>query len=151
MLGSKVRVRKVRIEAFSHATEDLNKVKKAVLTLLPPDLRDKVEIRVNVVKGYYGNEIAVMNVEVSKKAKHILKHILCSLPQTERIIIKATIDTRVDNKLSHLFLRLSKQEAYLGRVKLMEGSDVIKLVFTIIGIRSFEELRKFIEELVSNC
>ncbi len=151
IMKSKARVRRLRIEVFSHATEDINKVKKAILTLIPSELRDNVELAITKVKGYYGNEINIINVDLSKKAKYVLKHILCSLTTTERSIITATIDTRVDSKLSHLFLRVSKQDAYLGQIRLMEGSDVIKIVATIVGLRSIEELREFIEELVSNC
>jgi len=59
---------------------------------------------------------------------------------------KRIIDTTLDNRLtsSHLYIRLSKQEAYQGNIVLYEGDDIIKIVATLNRNVSKEDLRNIL-------
>jgi hypothetical protein len=140
------------LSVFSHATEDLSKVKKAILSLVPSSLKDIVKFEELRTKGHYNNEIVVITVKFRKKqAQEILKHIICSLRDIDKKIMLATLDNRVDNRVSHFHLRLSKQDAYLGDIRLLDGDDIIKLSVTINGVIKLEDLRKYLNRLIEEC
>ena len=148
----KIKVQHLTLKVFSHATEDLAKVKKAVVNVLPQVLRDKVVFNEVVTKGHYGNEIRVLTLKLKRKdALDTLKHILCSMNDTERNILLATLETRIDPP-SHLYLRLSKQDAYRGLIRLLDtGGDVIRLAVTIEGAASLNEIKEFLSNLTKVC
>lgn len=147
-----IRVKQVVIETFSHATEDFSKVKQALLNTIPSDMRNRVRVDVVNVKGHYGNEIGILKLRIKGgESLNVLKNIICSLSSTERNILIATLSSRVNAKASHLHIRLSKQQAYLNRLTLLEGGDVIKVMATIEGAMDVERLRKFLTELIGGC
>ncbi|MCD6428150.1 MAG: hypothetical protein J7L12_00865 [Desulfurococcales archaeon] len=147
----KIRVQHLILKVFSHATEDPNKVRKAVMNILPEELRDKVVFDEVVTKGHYGNEIRVLTLKLKRKeALETLKHILCNMSEVERNILLATLETRVDPP-SHLYLRLSKQDAYRGSIRLLDSGDVIRLAVTIEGATTIDEMCDFLSNLVKVC
>ena len=147
----KVKVLHMVLKVFSHATEDVSKVRKAVVNILPEELRSKISLDEVVTKGHHGNEIRVLTLKLRKReALETLKHILCNMSEVERNILLVTLDTRVDLP-SHLYLRLSKQDAYRGSIKLLDSSDVIKLAVTIEGATSVDEMRDFLSNLIKVC
>ena len=149
---SKVKVNYVDLKAFVHATEDIDKVVTAISRLIPKDIQESIKQSITTVKGHYGNEITIIDIRIPKRrARDVLKNIVCSLTNTDRSILLATLESRVDRKTSHLYLRISKQEAYLGRVRLMDGSDVIKLVIGFSRVSSIDDLRNYLEELSKEC
>ena len=80
-----------------------------------------------------------------------IRNILCRLSESERGILIASLSDRVDPRVSHLYIRLSKQDAYLGRIKLLDGSDVIKIVFSFTSLKSVDSLRNVLEEMIKSC
>jgi len=149
----KVKILRVAIKAFAHATEDVNKVKDAVKNILPNDIKNLINnLNITKVKGHYGNEISILDLTLSKRDSYSLfKNVLCNLEETERNILLASLSSRSDRKHSHLYLRLSKQDAYLGRLRLLDGSDVIKLIITFSGIKNIDDLKLFLEDIVRQC
>lgn len=148
----KVRINYVDLKVFAHATEDINKVMTSINTLIPPHIRESIKPKVTTVKGHYGNEITIIDIRIpKKKAEEVLKKIICSLSNTDRSILLATLESRVDKRTSHLYLRISKQEACLGKVRLMDGSDVIKLIVGFNKLASIEDLRTYLEDLSKEC
>ena len=144
-----VKVLHMTLKVFSHATEDVGKVRQAVTNILPEHLRSRVELSEVVTKGHHGNEIRVLTLKLRKnEALETLKHVLCSLSEVERNILIATLDTRVGPP-SHL--RLSKQDAYRGSIRLLDSGDVIKLATTIEGVTSVDEMRNFLSDLIRVC
>jgi len=152
-MKSKIKVLRVSIKAFAHATEDINKVRNALKNILPDEIKNAINnLNVTTVKGHYGNEINILDLTLSKNDSYsLLKNILCKLEETERNILLASLSSRLDVKHSHLYIRLSKQDAYLGKLKLLDGSDVIKLVITFSGAKKINDLRSFLEDIVRQC
>ncbi len=147
----KVKVLHMVLKVFSHATEDVSKVRKAVVNIIPEELRNRISLDEVVTKGHHGNEIRVLTLKLKKReALETLKHILCNMSEVERNILLVTLDTRVEPP-SHLYLRLSKQDAYRGSIKLLDSGDVIKLAVTIEGITSVDEMRDFLSNLIKVC
>ena len=146
------KVTRLTITTFYHSTEDPGKVRKALLNALPKKLREQVRIDEVVTEGHYGNAIGILIVELSgKKALNSFTHIICSLPPIDHQILKATVDNRVGSRPSHVYLRLSKQDAFLRRLTLLDGDDIIKVSATVNGVRRVEDLKEFITDLISNC
>ena len=152
-MKSKVKVLRASIKAFAHATEDIDKVRDALKNILPDEIKNAINnLNVTTVRGHYGNEINILDLTLSKNDSYsLLKNILCKLEETERNILLASLSSRSDVKHSHLYVRLSKQDAYLGKLKLLDGSDVIKLVITFSGAKKIDDLRSFLEDIVRQC
>ena len=146
-----VKVLHMTLKVFSHATEDVGKVRKVVTNILPEHLRGRVELSEVVTKGHHGNEIKILTLKLRRnEALETLKYVLCGLSEVERNILIATLDTRVGPP-SHLYLRLSKQDAYRGSIRLLDSGDVIKLATTIEWVTSVDEMRSFLSDLIRVC
>lgn len=149
---SNARVSRLSLSVFYHSTENPAKVRKAVLNLIPPELRERVSTDEVVTQGHYGNEIGIITVTLrGRSAFKTLKSIICSMERVDRNILVATVSNRAGHRPSHLYFRVSKQEAYLGKVELMDGDDVIKVSVTVNGVRSVDQLKRFLEVLTSEC
>lgn len=145
----KIKLIEVEITTHCHATEDLEKVKYAVLNLLPEELRKGVEIKYQELKGYYGNPIIRLSVTIrGPEALDVAKYILSRLPPHDRRYLIYSIEQRYDKHNNKLYIRLSKQDSYLGTPTLYDGSDVIRVVFSFSITRSEDEVKRLIESLV---
>ena len=128
------KVIKVELSAHAHATEDVNKVVKAMLNLLPPNLRREVEVRKEPLQGHYSNPIIRITIVVEgERAVSVVKHLGSVLDDYDKEIIEASLASRYDRKTGRVFIRFSKQDAYLGRIRVAEGDDVIRMVITVQG------------------
>ena len=105
----------VDLRTFCYETEDQKRVTQALRTLLP----DEVEIEGTASSGYHGDRIVVLSVrlENADDVRHVLAK-LNELPTIDSII--GELDERVDDNCA-LFLRLDKQAAFRGDVRLGEG------------------------------
>jgi len=146
------KVERISYRVIAHATEDLEKVGEALLNAIPPSIRERVEIDAVKTKGYYGNEIVILSLTLKKKkAREALEWVICSLPPGDREFLINTLGLRADARSSHLHIRLDKQEAYVGRLRLNEGSDVIKVEATVVGVMSQEDMERFLREVIAAC
>ncbi|RLG88971.1 MAG: exosome protein [Thermoprotei archaeon] len=147
-----IKVLSAVLRTYVHATEDLEKVKKALINILPVGVRGNVNIDIVKTKGHYGNEISILSIKLKgRSSDELLRNILCRLSESERGILIASLSDRVDPRVSHLYIRLSKQDAYLGRIRLLDGSDVIKIVFSFTSLKSVDSLRNVLEEMIKSC
>lgn len=121
-------IRSLSASAISHSTEDPSKVKSALLNLFPPDVRGNIEVAVSGAKGHHGNEISLMSVDLTSReaAAKAVDYILNSLPPPDRMQIRDRIGTLFDGK-SSVYLRLDKQLAYRGALRIAEGDDTLKV------------------------
>ena len=105
----------VDLRTFCYATEDEKRVEEALGTFLP----DEVEIERVENEGHHGDRIVVLSarVENADEIRHVLAR-LASLSEIDRVIDQ--LDERVDDNCS-MFLRLDKQAAFGGDVRLGEG------------------------------
>ncbi len=141
-----VKARRVELTTSAHATEDLTKVKQALLNLVPREYRGSIEIEEVRYEGHYGNPIVRLRVLVKgKKANEVFNHIISSLSESDRNILRLTLWNRVDER-GHLYLRVSKQDASQGKITLYEGDDVVRIVVTIDYPATLERIEKLLEE-----
>ena len=143
----RARVRSIELQAICHATESPEKVRQALLNLLPPGLRGRVSIEESQAKGHHGNPITLMRAVLrGRDAEEALSWLLGRLSRDDLRLLELSMEQRIDRG-GHLYLRLDKQEAYLGRVAMSSGGDVIRLVASIRG-RNVEEVIRDIAGLV---
>lgn len=118
------------ISAFCHATEDLDKVKAALGNILPESARAELESSMSIamLEGHYGNPIFVLRLKIEKPelAEALLKQLLASLPEGDLAMLDRTLEQRLDSS-GNLYLRLDKQQAFLGDFRVYDGDDVIKV------------------------
>jgi len=120
---------RVLIEAFCHATEDLNKVKQALLNVIPSEIRNKIVLTREGLKGYFGNPITIIRADINdpNKASLVVKYLAENLSDEDKQVINDTLDLRIDGS-GNLYLRLDKQSAYYGCLRLAPFSDdIIKI------------------------
>ena len=124
-------LREAVVSTISHSTEDPEKVKMSMLELLPRDIRGKYAERftLHVYKGFHGNEIKFIQIVIKgKDAMLLLENVFCNLARSSTGMLLDTLDERTDGS-GNLYLRIGKQNAYKGRIELLEGDDIIRVVF----------------------
>ncbi len=134
----------LELNAFCHATENHHKVEQALLNLIPSELKSVFlgKLRKIPVTGYYGNPIVVYKAKITYKegAQEVVKNILSRMDVFDSKEIYRTLGDRV-NKGS-IFLRLDKQKAYLGEIKLSGGDDIIQVRIALMPhLRDFEKVK----------
>lgn len=105
----------IDLRTFCYATEDEKRVEQAIRSFLPEEFElDRVENT-----GHHGDRIVVYSARAERadEMRHILSR-LSELPDIERVLDE--LDQRVDDNCS-LFLRLDKQSAFKGDVRLGQG------------------------------
>lgn len=124
----------ISISTIAHATEDLSKVKSAILNMVPESARGACQINAAEAKGHHGNPITVLTLEVREKrqAKEIVGYIVRLLPVWDRLRIRDQMDLYYDGR-SSLFLRVDKQTALLRSPRLSLSDDVIRIKISLIG------------------
>lgn len=121
----------VELSVLGYATEDSEKLVKCLRTIAG---YDHVEERITTskAKGHYGDEINVFSLMLKdKEASLCARKIFSSLSKESLQQVLDTLELRFDR--SRLFLRVSKFQAYLGRIALVEGNDSIKVVIKFKG------------------
>jgi len=134
---------------YVHATEDREKVLKALSTVFPEDIRGSLNPSIEVYEGHYGNPIEVVTVDLndSSLALKTLKYIVDRLSEADRSRLLNTLEERVDRH-GGLYIRLSKQEAFRGFIVLEDGDDVIRIHVRFSGGK--KEALRYYRELLSS-
>lgn len=140
---------RLEMQASVHATEDEAKVRQAIENLFPGDVRNTLEFNITTLRGHYHNPIIRIVTQLTEPLhiEQTLTAIGQQLPSEDCREIEATLASRINQK-GQLFLRLNKQEAYQGRVRLINRGDSIRLVVRFSGRKlsqkTFENLcRRF--------
>ena len=122
----------IEARAYSRATEVVARVEQAVLTLFPENVRNRVRLQTTKTEGHYQNSISVLSAVLkgSRVCENTLSHLLKLLSGEEAKAILESLDQRLDETCT-LFLRIDQQEAYLGRMRLATGPDVINIQYHI--------------------
>ncbi len=130
---------------LSHATEDLERVKKAM-----EFITGHTNFKITVERGYYGNEITILELEVKKKREidEFWKRMKAMGILDE---IMPLIDDLVDEH-GTLYLRFNKQEAYMERLALVTHGDAIAMRAKIKSYpmkksKAIENFKKYVEEI----
>lgn len=117
---------RITFRAFIAATEAEEKVYKALSIFVPLDC-----ISAASATGHFGNDIKILEAVLKKKEGQIFFRILREqLPREELLRLRREISARVDDSC-HLHLRLDKQAAYKGLVRLTDSKDAIDVTASI--------------------
>lgn len=136
----KGRFRGLHARAFVHATEDLDKVKMAMANVVGPQ-----ELTTLVTEGVHGNPLTILEANVSDPAD--VPRFFSKLDREDLQTILRTLDKRVDEGCN-LFVKIDKQSAFLGQVRLDRGDDVISMR---IRVAAFPASREVAERVVSEA
>lgn len=135
----------IYFRCFAHATEDVDKVRKAMSFITGHDKFEETE-----EKGYYGNRIVILQLQIKKKSE-ILRfwRRMKDMGIVDEIL--PILDELVDDH-GMLYLRFDKQQAYLERAALTTGGDAIAMHAKIESYpmkkeRAIENFKKYVEEI----
>ncbi|ELY95979.1 RNA-binding protein [Natrialba taiwanensis] len=105
----------VDIRTFCYATEDEKRVEQALRTFLPEEFEiDRAE-----TEGHYGDRILVLSARVENADD--VRHVLSQLTELESFdTLLDELDDRVTEN-TELFVRLDKQAAFEGTVRVGDG------------------------------
>lgn len=126
-MSSKVAITFVEARVFSHATEDWNKVQKAMENLVTQDFLQGSDVERQDLQGYYGNPITLLKVRSHEHQQSlgVIRRIFSSLTPIDRNHLLDSFRDQMDENRS-LYVRFDKQAAFLGNLRLGE-EDVIRL------------------------
>ncbi|MEM1773968.1 MAG: RNA-binding domain-containing protein [Acidilobaceae archaeon] len=130
-----------------HATENKDKVIKALLEVFPSEFRDSISIRSEIYEGHHGNpiEILIASLRDPEATLKTLNYILSKLSSLDKSRLDSTLEDRVD-KSGGLYIRVNKQEAYYGNLILDDSDDVVRIHIGFSGKR--RDAIKFYREVL---
>jgi RNA binding exosome subunit len=123
-LSSKVPIGYIDVRAFVHATEDIEKVVKAVYNALPTESADEIVFKKTNLKGHYRNPIILLETRIKKRdvAKAVFGKLASGLSSLDKELLNNEIRQRLTK--GNLFIRLDKQSAYLNEFKLRSDDPI---------------------------
>lgn len=130
-------VHNISLRTSAQATEDEERVKRSLALFLPPSIR----IERTIAEGHFGNLITVLEarIEQDKDCKFFIDFLKSSLVEDELARIGREIPERVDEGC-FLHIRLDKQAAYQGEVRLASSSDAIAVRIKIKAFPARKEM-----------
>jgi RNA binding exosome subunit len=146
----KVEASQVEISTFCHATEDCSRVEESIRTLLPSELQSQsLKIIEDEKEGYYGNPIRILTLKITSKqqVEILLNYLASKMSSTEKSILGATFDLRYDSKTGRFIARFSKQDLYLGSVKVSDVDDVVKVTVYLKNTKKSEDAFEYLKTI----
>ncbi|MFQ5758783.1 MAG: RNA-binding domain-containing protein [Candidatus Bathyarchaeia archaeon] len=139
---SQTHVAYIDVRFSVHATEDPDKVIKAVRQVLPADYADDVVFKKKTLRGHYRNPITLFETRIKKKeiVKALLTNVFSNLKEPDRESLLEEIDLHMEK--GSLYVRLDKQAAFQGEMKLCTADPIrVRIRFR----------KKRIEDIVKIC
>ena len=123
-MASKNPIGYIDIRASVQATEDMDKVQKALLNLISPELKGTLIVERTSLTGHYGNPIILLQARVADKdaTMKVFSRIATGLSVLDRELLNEEINLHFEK--GNLYLRLDKQAAYQGEYKLQNNDPV---------------------------
>jgi len=114
----------VDLRVFAHATEDTEKVLKALHNLLPTGLLETIQFEKNSLTGHHGNSITFFTTHFTEKK--LFSTLLEKIGQNLNAIDKEELITNFNLHIekTSLYLRFDKQAAFLGKIKLAQNDPI---------------------------
>jgi RNA binding exosome subunit len=116
-------IKKIQIEAFAQATEDTEKVSRAIRNLIPPDLRE-IKFSMEKVRGVFHNPIIIIRTTFSEGTEGILEYLAQNLGEADKQYLTKSLERRIQS--GNLYIRFGKQELYKNKLKIKETQDTVK-------------------------
>ncbi len=114
---------------MAHATEDTEKVIRAISNICPGDF--PLKVRTAKVRGHYGNPITTVQLVFPGRpaAERLLNQIWENLSSLDRAQLRHGAGSHIDES-GVLHIRISKQTAFMGRVSIEEHESIkVEILF----------------------
>ncbi len=120
----KLPIAHVDIRLSVHATEDLEKAKKAVYNLLPEDHVEEILFKTNALKGHYGNPITLLETRIKDQGiiSTFVENMSRRLNKQDKHNVLRSLDRFLEK--NNLYLRLDKQAALGTELKLRQDDPI---------------------------
>ena len=113
---------------FVHATEDPDKVMMALLNAI-----GRVDVKTSKTEGQHGNPILIL--EATLDGMEDIVDFFERLGDDDLTTLEKTTDSRIDDGCN-LFMRIDKQAALKGDIRLAGGEDVISIRVKVVAYPS---------------
>jgi len=116
----------VDIRFCAHATEDQDKVMKAVYKIFPADQSAELTFNTRRVEGHYGNPITFFETRIknNETVRALVENLSANLSSLDKDELGRELHRCVEK--GSLYLRLDKQAALQGKIRLVK-SDPIRI------------------------
>jgi RNA binding exosome subunit len=124
-----------------HATEDEVKVLEAVRNILPQDLFDQLVFKRRKLKGEHGNPILYFKIRI--KDKKVTEAIIKNFSFNFSLLNKEKLqqDFNLYYNKGSLYIRIDKQKAFMGRLRLGKIDPIhIRVRFKTSKIEEVKEI-----------
>jgi len=114
----------IDVSCFVHATEDSEKVMRAVQNVVSSDFVERITFKRSKLKGDHGNPIIFFKsrIEEEEIAESILKHVSTRLSTLEKEKLLRELSLHLEK--GSLYIRLDKQAAFKGDLRLYAGDPI---------------------------
>jgi RNA-binding protein len=114
----------IDMRVFAHATEDPDKVQKAVRNLLPTELSETLIFEIQSCTGHHGNPIILFTAKLTDKK--LLPKALEKIGKDLSALDKEELNRNINLHLEkgNMYLRFDKQSAFLGSLKLTQNDPI---------------------------
>lgn len=118
----------VKTRAFSKATEVVERVETAILSIYPEEVHEKVSIRKSKTEGHAHIPIIVISAALQGKqaCESTFDYIIRRLSLEDRRALEDSLNQRIDDRCV-LFIRIDKQASYLQTMQLARNPDMISV------------------------
>ena len=122
--SSKYPIAYIELRVFSHATEDQQKVETAIRNTLPEKVATEVVFSSSNCPGHYGNPILLVEAKLAEKTvlPSVLEKIAVFLSALDKEQLSLELSQHIER--NNLYLRLDKQSAFLGTLKLTSKDPI---------------------------
>lgn len=138
----------INISFFVHATEDREKVLKAVSNCFPSIDFSKISFVCDSLYGHYRNPIIFFETRI--KDKELIKNMINDLSSKMSQESKSSLSSELDKYVGEdgsLYLRFDKQSSYNGVLRLC-SSDPIRIKIRLsVSSKSPQELESVYKEM----
>ncbi|MBS7644712.1 MAG: RNA-binding domain-containing protein [Candidatus Bathyarchaeia archaeon] len=142
-------IEKVDVNALIHATEDEEKVKMAVSSLIPGEAYPALKII--RLSGHYGNPISLMTASVKSREhpEDLFKELMTKLGSGDKAALIKELPLHIAGN-GVFYIRLDKQSAAKGVISLGREDPIqIKVKFKLI--RGKNDLIDRLKRMLGNC
>ena len=123
-LSAKAPLGYIEIRVFSHATEDEDRVRQAILNTLPEEIGSNLALQKTGLKGHHGNPIILLETKLVDKSalSKALAQIGSCLTVLDKELLNNNLSFHVEK--SNLYLRFDKQYAFMGQLRLSSNDPI---------------------------
>lgn len=123
-MSSKFPIAYIDVRTSAHATEDTDKVLKAIHNTLPQEHVETITINKTSLTGHHGNPITLFEARIKDKntAQKTFEKLSSNLTIMDKEILNSEIQKHLEK--GNLYLRLDKQAAYMDEFKLCQTDPI---------------------------